>query len=279
MPYMSLGKSGPTNSTYVMPDPTDIEKGARALLHFNTPSVSWEHLSAQEQEETLRVAQAVLDATKHTPEAEFAALADALNVVCKQTGARATSSGRCSIHGGKDCLIGLPVFAAQANAAEAKVRELEAELDAIEPLVHFEWPEQYEKGQQQETRCGRPLEGRDHTSYRKEVTCAECATVDLRARVKELETRIETQQMFMAGDVEQIAQEARYRGRAEARVRELEGALKERQLAIDEAAHVMREAEYVGGPTEREAWQKVLGLLGRYETDAAKTAARSKGEK
>jgi hypothetical protein len=51
-----------------------------------------------------------------------------------------------------------------------------------------------------------------------------------------------------------------------ARVERLEAALQERQAAIDSAMLAMRGSEYVGGPTEREAWRAALTALGPYET-------------
>jgi hypothetical protein len=40
----------------------------------------------------------------------------------------------------------------------------------------------------------------------------------------------------------------------------------ERQAAIDRALALMRDSEYVGGPTEREARRGVLAALGPFET-------------
>lgn len=40
----------------------------------------------------------------------------------------------------------------------------------------------------------------------------------------------------------------------------------ERQAAIDEALSWMRGSEYVGGPSERDAWQAALRVLGPLET-------------
>lgn len=51
--------------------------------------------------------------------------------------------------------------------------------------THFEWPEHYEVGDVQTTACEIPLEGRDHTSYRKEVTCVACLQTMLAAALAE----------------------------------------------------------------------------------------------
>lgn len=53
----------------------------------------------------------------------------------------------------------------------------------VEPPTHFEWPEHYEHGEQQTTACAIPLDGRRHTSYRKEVTCVACLQTMLEAQV------------------------------------------------------------------------------------------------
>jgi hypothetical protein len=51
-----------------------------------------------------------------------------------------------------------------------------------EPPTHFEWPEHYEVGETQTTACEIPLDGRSHTSYRKEVSCVACLQTMLGAR-------------------------------------------------------------------------------------------------
>jgi transcriptional regulator with XRE-family HTH domain len=51
-----------------------------------------------------------------------------------------------------------------------------------EAPTHFEWPEHYEVGETQTTACLIPLDGRTHTSYRKEVTCVACLQTMLAAR-------------------------------------------------------------------------------------------------
>lgn len=68
--------------------------------------------------------------------------------------------------------------AAALAACPSPAEDPEGEREAP---THFEWPEAYELGEQQATACGIPLDGRSHTSYRKEVTCVTCLQTMLAA--------------------------------------------------------------------------------------------------
>lgn len=55
-------------------------------------------------------------------------------------------------------------------------------------------------------------------------------------------------------------------GRMRERAEQAEQKRDQLQEAVDRAVGVMRESEYVGGPTEREAWKETMRVLGPLAT-------------
>lgn len=80
----------------------------------------------------------------------------------------------------------VPFSGAVAENFRNEARIVANALATREEPTHFEWPERYERGDEQTTACGQTLRAAMHTSYRKEVTCFACLQTMLAREVEEL---------------------------------------------------------------------------------------------